>query len=187
MSEITMTGTLEIGDVIAAIACIISIICAVFTFSQTKFAKKEYELQKKVYLEGLAKLELNIRDCFLYNDKNENNIFIFFGIVISNLSDKQTSIKKCILSLLCEDNIIYKPDLCDTYISIYEGLNYLNIPMNMEAHSSTAGWVKFALSREIYEKLDINMFMLSVEEIHGIKQVDNAVFVREEINNYEIR
>lgn len=184
MFEITMS--IDIGDIIALVACIISIICAVFTFVQVSIAHDEFALQQKIYRDGLSKLELNIRNSFLYDDKNQDNVYIFFGIIINNLSDKQTSIKKCILSLLCEDNIIYKPDLCDITISHYKELNYINIPANLDAHSSCAGWVKFVLSREVYDKIDINMFMVCVEDIHGTKAVDNTVLVREELYNYEI-
>lgn len=186
MQETNLIITIDIGDIIAFIACIISVICAVFTFWQVRIAKKEYALQKKIYLDGLSKLELNIRKCFIYNDKNEDNIYLFFGLIISNLSDKQTSIKKCVLSLSCEDNIIYKPSLCETPLPLYNELDYLSIPINMEAHSSCGGWTIFKLSRDVYQKIDINMFTICVEDIHGAKVVDSTILIGEEISNYEI-
>ncbi len=181
-----VSTSIEVSDIVAMIACVISIFCAFFSLWQAKTAKKAYDLQKKIYLDGFSHLELNIRDSFVYDDKNEEKLFIFFGIVVNNLSDKQTSIKKCVLSLLCEEDVIYKPSLSEKEDCFYKELSKFEIPQNLGAHSSHAGWLKYEVSREIYMKININTFVVCVEDIHGVRALDNAVFVREELHNYEI-
>lgn len=181
-----LATTINAGDIIALFSCIISIICALFAFFQVRIAKNDYALQKRIYLDGTSKLELAIRNSFIFDDKKENDVYLFFGIIISNLSDKQTSIKKYVLSLLCEDNIIYKPDLCYKDLELYQDLNYLDIATNIESHNSISGWVRFILPREVYDKINIDMFMINIEDIHGTKISDSTFLVREELNNYEI-
>lgn len=177
---------IDVSDVISMLACFVSIFCAFFSLWQAKIAKKSYDLQKKIYLEGFSHLELNIRDSFIYDDKNEEKVFIFFGILVNNLSDKHTSIKKCVLSLLCEEDIVYKPSLSEMEDAFYKELSRFELPQNLGAHSSRAGWLKYEVSREIYMKININSFVVCVEDIHGVRALDNTVFVREELYNYEI-
>ena len=178
--------SIAVGDIIAMIACIISIICAGVTLWQTKIAKKSFSLQKKIYLEGLSNLEVSIGNSFIYDNKLEEKIYVFFGIVVNNLSDKQTSIKKCILNLLCEEDIIYKPSLCESEPMFYKELSTFELPQNLNAHSSCAGWLKYVIPRDVYRKINVNAFVICVEDIHGAKALDNTVFVREELHNYEI-
>lgn len=178
--------SMEIGDKIAFIACIISIICAVTTFLQLKWARKDYLLQKKIYSDGISKIDLSISDNFIYDDKYKDNVYFFFGIFISNLSDKQISIKKYTLSLLCEDNIIYKPDLSNEDIDYYNSIERLHIAQNIDAHNSIAGWCMFSLSRKIYNKINIDTYVLAVEDIHNTKSQSYSVLLREDLLNYEI-
>jgi len=151
-----------------------------------RIAKKEYKLQKKIYTNGIPKLELSIRDNFIYDNISNNLVYFFFGIFISNLSDKQTSLKKYVLSLICEENLIFKPDSVFEIIDIYKELEILQIAQNIDAHSSKAGWCVFSLSREVYKKININTYIITLEDIHDIKTQTYSSLLREELINYEI-
>lgn len=178
--------SMDVGDIIACVACFISIICTIITFFQLRIAKKEYKLQKKIYTDGIPKLELSISDNFIYDDMNRDNIYFFFGIFVSNLSDKQTSIKKVILSLMCEDDLIYKPQLTRETLDLYKDLNIINNAQNIEAHSSIAGWCVFSLPRDVYKKINIDTYFITIEDIHNVIVKGYSVLLREELINYEI-
>jgi len=61
---------MDVGDIISCIACVVSVVCAVLTFLQFRLSHKGYILQKKIYTDGVPKLELSITDNFIYDNKN---------------------------------------------------------------------------------------------------------------------
>lgn len=178
--------SLKANDWISVISCLIAIASAIFTFCQARVSKKTYKLQMKIYTESLAHLNLEIFNNFIYDDKQNSYIYFFFGVNISNLSDKPTSIKKYTLSLLC-DNLIYKPDLSNTSLEIYSDLTRLNIAQNINPHNSVSGWCVFELLRENYQKINVNTYLLTIEDIHGQQAKKESILLREELVNYEIK
>ncbi len=183
MKEIT--DKITTIDWISIASCGIALLSAVFAYAQARVAHKSYKLQKAMYIDGYAKIDIMINENFFVDDRENKNVFFYFGIIISNLSDKQTSIKKYILKLNCED-IVYKPMFSMENLEHYNNLNRLSEPQNIEPHSAVAGWCVFILERNIYEKLNVNTYTLIVEDIHGVQAGADSVFLREELLNYEI-
>ena len=173
-------------DIVTIISAIIAFLSAVFAFWQARIAKKTFKLQKKMYEAGKINFAIqDIENCFLYDKNGEDKVYYFFKIILSNLSDKPTSISKIQLSL-SQNNIDALIVACATNLIIQPDLLRLSIPNNIDPHSSNSGWVIFEVNREIYRTIDIDTHYIIATDIHGVIVRREEISVREEIVDYAL-
>lgn len=179
-------NSMDVGDYISAIACIISIIAAFLSFISYRLSKKEYNLQHKLYSDGLANFNFNIIDACIKDNKEYDKIQYWFHLLITNLSDKQTSIVEYSLRLECLSNVVYKPEyILPDNIKISD-ITFLEMPQNIETHSSLKGWCVFELPRSTFMELDIESCSITIKDIHSKTDSQTAINIKEEIINYDI-
>ncbi|WP_415330919.1 hypothetical protein [Clostridium perfringens] len=166
------------------ISTIIAFASALFAFFQARSAKKSLKIQKKIYNDGMANFEIeDILNSFLYIDEKEEDLYYFFLINAKNLSDKNTSIHKVKLNLISKENtfiVDYKENL-----SIESRLVRLNLPCNIQAHSSASGWIVFEVPKNVYKELDIDTHIIIFEDIHGLVKKKEEISVLEKVVEYE--
>lgn len=177
--------SLSTSDMISLVACIISILAAIVSFVSYRLSKKEYNLQMKLYTEGLSNYNFEIVDSFLVDDNKSEKIQYWFNLLIVNISDKQTSIMKYELRLECLNNIIFKPEFA-LERQDEENISFLELPQNIDAHSSIRGWCIFELPRKLYKSLAIEKQTLLVKDIHEKKVEKEAIYIKEEVVNYDV-
>jgi hypothetical protein len=173
-------------DFVAIISAIIALLSAGFAFWQASVAKKAYKLQKAIYEEGKANFAIqDIENSFLYDKNGEDKVYYFFKVILSNLSDKPTSISKIQLSL-SQNNTDALIIACTTNLLIQPDLLRLSLPNNIEPHSSTSGWVVFEINRQVYKPIDIDTHYIIATDIHGVTVRREEISVREEVIDYAL-
>lgn len=184
MNEIL--NSMEPGDYISAISCIISIIAAILSFISYRLSKKEYNLQVKLYSDGLANFNFNVIDACIKDNKDYDKIQYWFHLLITNLSDKQTSIVEYSLRLECLSNVVYKPEYILPDNMKNSDITPLEMPQNIEAHSSLKGWCVFELPRSTFEELDIESCSITLKDMHKSTDSQTPIYIKEELVNYDI-
>lgn len=176
----------ESFDIVAIISAIIALLSAGFAFWQARIAKKAFKLQKAMYEEGKVNFTIqDIENSFLYDKNGEDKVYYFFKIILSNLSDKPTSISKIQLSL-SQNNTDALIVACTTNIIIQPDLFRLSIPSNIEPHSSNSGWIVFEISKQVYRPLDIDTHYIIATDIHGVTVRREEIYIREEVVDYAL-
>lgn len=176
----------ETLDFVAVISAIIALLSAGFAFWQAKIAKKTYKLQKAMYEEGKVNFAIqDIESSFLYDRNGEDNVYYFFKVILSNLSDKPTSISKIQL-LLSQNNTDVLVISCTTNLLVQPDLLRLSIPNNIEPHSSNSGWIVFEINRQVYKPIDIDTHYIIATDIHGVTVRREEISVREEVIDYAL-
>jgi len=179
-------GTNQSPDVVAIISACIALLSAVFAFSQARSGKKTYKLEKKLYDARNANFAIQeIENSFLYNANNEDKIYYFFKVLLSNLSDSATSITKITLELIHDDNSAFIVS-CQNNTEIHPDLARLSIPNNIAPHNSISGWVVFDISKRVYETININTHYIAAEDIHGVATRKEEISIREEVVGYDL-
>lgn len=172
------------ANYVAIISAAIAVLSAIFSFVQARSAKNSYRLQKKIYSDGEPKFSIqDISDSLLYNQKNLDEVYYFFKIILPNLSDKATSIIESKLELKHKKGkliVKYNED-CE----IRNQLERLTIPIDIPPHSSRIGWLVFSVSREIYDQLEIDTHYLFLKDLHGVEVKKEKIYVMEEYINHE--
>lgn len=173
-------------DIIAIISAAIATFSAFFAFWQARIAKKALKLQSAMYEDGKVNFLIrDIENSFLYNKKEENSVYYFFKIVLSNLSDKSTSISKLQLSL-SHNNTDALIVSCTNNLSIYPDLFRLDVPINIQPHSSNSGWVTFEINKDTFKGLIIDTHFIIVTDIHDVIVKREEISVREEVIGYDL-
>lgn len=180
------TLTMDAGDYISAIACIVSIVAAILSFVSYLLSRKQYKLQLKMYSEGLSNFNFKIIDSCVKDDKEYDNIQYWFNLLITNISDKQTSIVEYILKLECLGDIVYIPERVDLKKEKNVDVISLGMPQNIEAHSSVGGWCVFELPRSTFKELSIEECRVVLKDIHDKTNYQTAIYIKEELINYEV-
>ncbi len=178
--------SMDVGDYISAISCIISIIAAILSFVSYKLSKKEYNLQVKLYADGLANFNFSIIDACIKDNKDYDKIQYWFHLLITNLSDKQTSIVEYSLRLECLSNVVYKPEYILPDNVKNSDITVLEMPQNIEAHSSLKGWCVFELPRNTFKELGIESCSITLKDIHKKTDSQTPIYIKEELINYDI-
>lgn len=181
-----MFGNNESLEIVTIISAIIALSSAIFAYWQARLANKALKLQKAVYEDGKVKFDIqDIENSFLYDKNGEDKVYYFFKIILSNLSDKPTSISKLQLSLT-QNNKDPFIVTCIANTSIQPDLFRMSVPANIKPHSSNSGWIVFEICRQVYRNLDIDTHYIIVTDIHGVTVKREEIYVREEIVDYAI-
>ena len=167
---------------LSIISALIALVSAYFSYNQAQMAKKTYKMQIETGKSNLIIKE--IKNCFVHNERRSDNVFYFFQIQLSNLSDKATSVNKIQLKLINSKYpvIINK---CDD-IAIRPMLNRILMPANISPNNSITGWAAFEVQKELYKEIDIDSHYILVHDIHGNVIEKEEIYVREEFIDYDI-
>lgn len=184
MNEIL--NSMEPGDYISLVACIISIVAAGLSFISYRLSKREYALQVKIYSDGLANFNFKVIDSCLKDNNDCDKIQYWFHLVVTNLSDKQTSIIEYSLKLECLTKIVYKPEYILPSNIKNSDITLLEMPQNIEPHSSLKGWCVFELPRSNFKELEIETYSIVLKDIHQKTCSQNPIYIKEELINYDI-
>lgn len=149
------TFIMDTGDYISTIACIVSIGAAILLLISYLLSRQQYKLQLKMDSDGLSNFNFKIFDACIKDDKEYDKIQYWFNLLITNMSDKQTSIIEYVLKLECSDGIIFRPECLAPDNFRNADIARVIMPQNIEAHSSTRGWCVFEIPRDTFNKLDI--------------------------------
>lgn len=177
---------MDAGDYISAVACIISIGAAIVSFVSYRLSRKQYKLQLKMYTEGLSNFNFQIIDSCVKDNKEYDKIQYWFNLLITNISDKQTSIVEYVLKLDCLGNLTYTPEFVDLKERSNLDIVSLGRPQNIEAHSSVRGWCIFELPRDTFKELSIEKCRICIRDIHDKMDCQTAIYIEEELINYEV-
>ena len=134
-----LLSKMDTVDLISLVACLVSIVGAIISIIMYRLTRKEYKLQLRLYKDGLANFNFQIVECHLKDDKENDKIQYWFNLLILNLSDKQTSIIEYSLTLKCSDGLLYKAEYYKNGSKRFEGIKYLDISQNIDAHNSITG------------------------------------------------
>lgn len=164
---------------IETISAAIAVFSAIFAWSQARSAKKSYKMQQKVYEDGKAKFNIDyISSSYSYNDNKHKNIYYYFEVSVTNLSDKSTSIKKAQLELVSNDGV-FKVNHNDN-LKIKRNHEILKIPFIIQPHTAISGWLVFEVPTYIHNELDIDTHYLILEDIHNLIRRKEEIYVMEE-------
>ena len=100
---------MDAGDYISLAACVVSVIAAILSFISYLLARKEHKLQLKLYADGLPNFKFKVIESCIKDNKECDKIQYWFNLLVTNMSDKQTSISEYILKLECLQKITFKP------------------------------------------------------------------------------
>ena len=163
-----------------------SIIAAVLSFISYRLSKKEYNLQLRLYSEGAANFNFKVIDACIKDNKEYDRIQYWFNLLITNLSDKPTSILEYVLRLDCLTGIVYRPEYVMPDDAHNFDIAFLNIPQNIDTHNSIKGWCIFELPRKTFNELDIESCIITLKDIHGKMDFHSPIYIKEELINYDI-
>lgn len=170
-------------DYISLVACIVSVVAATFSYISYLLARKEYKLQLKLYSEGLPNFNFKIIESCIKDDKENEKIQYWFNLLITNMSDKQTSILEYVLKLECLEGITFRPE----YATVKNAdVVCLELPQNIEAHSSIKGWCVFEVPRNTFKELNIESYTITLKDIHDKTDCQTPIYIKEELINYGI-
>ena len=166
------------ADTIAIIAAVIAFLSMVVSCHQAHIAKASLKMEAEVFNDRKPKFSFDsIVDCYVINDKREENVHLRFLILLTNRSDRPMTISKIWLKIRGEVlEMIVNPVLWDDFINNGE---------NIEGNHSMRKWVQFDLPRQQYLNLDILDYTIEVQDAHGNLQKNSAIFLREEVHEYE--
>ncbi len=169
---------------IAIIAALVSFLSAIYSGMQASSAKKSLKLQEKIYADEKPNLSFQIINSFLFDSKEEKYIDYYFYLGVYNKSNRSNSIREFTLKIISNDkNInVIQDNKCQFK---YEKIKITNLPINIGANESFIGWIAFRIEKNIYDKLDINGYILSARDIFDIEYNEYEVLVREEVVGYE--
>ena len=177
---------LKLETYISIISALFAALSAIYAKRQASSAEKQYNLQLRLYKDGNANFKIETDTGFIFINNFSDNIYFFIPVLISNISDKSTSLKDFSLILHCGENLNYKPVFTNEIINEYSSLEQLHVGENINPHSSCMGWCLFRLPKENYNRIDINKYSLSISDIHEYSSTISFVFLREEVINFEI-
>ena len=174
---------MDAGDYISLAACVVSVIAAILSFISYLLARKEHKLQLKLYADGLPNFRFKVIESCIKDNKECDKIQYWFNLLVTNMSDKQTSISEYILKLECLQKITFKPE----YVTLKNvDVVCLELPQNIDAHSSIKGWCVFELPRDTFKELDIETCTVTLKDIHGKTDCQTPIYIKEELINYGI-
>lgn len=167
---------------ISIVSAVIAVISALFALRQCQLAKRTYKLQKEEYEAGKVNYKIqDIKEAFLYENRDNEKVYYFFRIDLVNLSDKGTSIKKVKLRLIDDEGeeliVNYSEDML-----IKSELKRLSIPLNIEGQSSLSGWVMFEVKQSILKTFKVSTHIVRVEDIHDIhSEVEQILIIKKAV------
>lgn len=171
-------------SVVELASVVIAVIAAAIATSQAISAKKSLKLQKKIYEDGKPKINLDIIESFLVDQKGNKEIYFYFKIIVDNKSDKNNAVKNVSLrvktttiSLILAEN--------NNRVQEIEISEYMDTPINIDAQSSKKGWLVFSIEREAYEKIDINSYFLLIKDINDLEIEKEEILIKEVVVDYD--
>lgn len=157
---------------IAVFSAVISVIAMFITLWQAVLAKKTYNLEKKRLEEEKPDFKITSLNSKAII-RNDEKVQLKYYIVISNLSNKDMTIKDIKLRIIGEERmVVLTPNNVDDYLYIGD---------NIECNKSFHNWVEFELTKKLYSDLDILKFIIEIEDIHGNKQDEIIIYMNEEV------
>ena len=174
-----MNITININaDIISVIGAVVAFLSMIISCRQAHIAKKSLKMETVIFNDRKPNFTFDaIVDCYCINDKNEDDVHLRFLILLTNRSDRPMTINQIRLRVRGESlELIVRPTLADSS---------LNSGDNIEGNHSMRNWVQFDLPRQQYLNLGILDYTVEVQDAHGNPQKSSAIFLREEVYNYE--
>lgn len=166
------------ANTISVISAVVAFFSMIFSWKQAHIARKSLNMETAFFNDRKPNFTFDsIVDGYCINDKNEKDVHLRFLILLTNRSDRPMTINQIRLKLRGESlELIVRPSLTDSR---------LNSGDNIEGNHSMRNWVQFDLPRQQYLNLGILDYTIVVQDGHGNLQKKSAIFLREEVRNYE--
>ena len=166
------------ADVISIIGAVVAFLSMIISWRQAHIAKKSLKMEAAIFNDRKPNFTFDsIVDSYCINDKNEDDVHLRFLILLTNRSDRPMTINQIRLRVRGESlELIVRPTLADSS---------LNGGDNIEGNHSMRNWVQFDLPRQQYLNLGILDYTIEVQDAHGNLHKNSAIFLREEVRNYE--
>lgn len=157
---------------IAVFSAIVSVIAMLVTLWQTIITKKTYNIEKKRRQEEQPNFKVNSLNSKAIV-KLDEKVSLKYYIVISNLSNRDMTIKSIKLRIIGEENmVVLEPNNMEGFIYIGE---------NIQCNKSIHNWVEFELTKSLYYDLKILKFIIEIEDVYGNKQDETIIYMNEEV------
>lgn len=166
------------ADTIAVIAAVVAFLSMIISWRQAHIARKSLKMETEVFNDRKPNFTFDtIADCYSIIDKKQEYVHLHFLILLTNRSDRTMTISKICLRIRGESlEMIVLPTLTK---------DSLNCGDNIEGNHSKRCWVQFDLLHEQYRDLGILDYTIEVTDAYGNVQKNSAIFLREEVRNYE--
>ena len=166
------------ADTVSVIAAVIAFLSMIISWRQARISKKSLKMESAIFNDRKPNSTFDsIVDCYCINDERDNNVHLRFLILLTNRSDRPMTINQIRLRIRGESlELIVRPILAD---------DFLNSGDNIEGNHSMRNWVQFDLPRHQYLDLGILDYTIELQDAHGNLQKNTAIFLREEVRNYE--
>lgn len=166
------------ADTVSVISAVVAFLSMIISWRQAHISKKSLKMESEIFNDRKPNFTFDsIVDCYCINDKKDDNVHLRFLILLTNRSDRPMTINQIRLRIRGESlELIVRPTLAG---------DSLNSGDNIEGNHSMRSWVQFNLPRQQYLELDILDYTIEVQDAHGNLQKNTAIFLREEVRNYE--
>ena len=166
------------------IATIVSIVAALFAFSQAWSARKSYKLMKEQDERRNPKIIISIQKSFKH--KLTNSRIIAFELLINNRSENNNAITSIGLKIRYKKKtkLIDFPLSHNPNIKEFINKDVFYLPEEIGSNSSISKWALFEISEFDYKKLNIENYCVYVYDSHGIEyKREQSILI--EVQDYE--
>lgn len=164
---------MEISVYVAVFSAGVSVIAMFITLWQAILANKTYSLEKKKREDGQPNFKIDSMKSKAIIGVGET-VRLTYYVVISNLSDKDMTIKDVSLRIIGEEKmIVLKPKNAGE--SIYIG-------DNIQCNKSLHNWIEFKITKDLYYDLGILKFIIEIKDIYENKQDTTIIYMDEEVH-----